>query len=151
MCLGESSVCAYYCFEGRTIHKVKPTLDKGSFSFTVTSQFKMAGKAAVLAFSLPKLNFLYANILVSKRSQLSWRIYLRCNFCRLIKAVTYAIAAEKRWRPISASFVSTSRAQTRIRITVINVESAGEFPKIKVVFRFVQQFSRLAIFFSFVL
>ena len=111
----------------------------------------MAGKVAVLAFSVPKLNSLYSNNLLPKRSQLSWRIYLRYNFCRLIKAVTYAIAAEKRWRPISASFVSTSRAQTRIRITVINVESAGEFPKIKVVFRFVQQFSRLAIFVSFVL
>ena len=42
--------------------------------------------------------------------------------------------AEKRWRTISVSLVSASRAQTRIRITVINVEGAGEFPKTKVVF-----------------
>ena len=51
-----------------------------------------------------------------------------------MKTVMYAVDAEKRWRPISALFVSTSRALTRTRITVTNAESAGEFPKTKVVF-----------------
>ena len=98
------------------------------------------------------LNFRESRICVEfgfRRSQLSWRIYLRCNFCRLIKAVAYALDAEKRWRSISASLVSSSRAQTRTRITVINAESAGEFPKTKVVFYLVQQFSRLVILFYF--
>ena len=66
-------------------------------------------------------------------SQLSWRMHLRCDFCRLMKPVMYAKDAEKRWRPISALFVSTSQAWTRTRITVTNVESAGEFPKTEVV------------------
>ena len=64
----------------------------------------------------------------------SLRTRLCGDFCRLMKTVMYAVDAEKRWRPISAQFVSTSRAQTRTRITVINAESAGEFPKTKVVF-----------------
>ena len=61
--------------------------------------------------------------------------------------MAYALDAEKTWRSISASLVSTSRAHTRTRITVINAESAGEFPKTKVVFYLVQQFSRLVFFF----
>ena len=49
-----------------------------------------------------------------------------------MKTVVYAGNAEERWQPISALFVSTSRASTRTRITVTNVESAGEFPKTEV-------------------
>ena len=81
----------------------------------------------------PQLRFFFVQF-EFRYSQLSLKTHLRGDFCRLMKTVMYAMDVEKRWRPISAQFVSTSRAQTRTRITVINAESAGEFPKTKVVF-----------------